>query len=150
MEAQKPAEGVLLQRDFGDAMYYRIPCECGCDAEITMSIEVDEDNITAHVYSKTETNYWRNRFSYDYKDGTWLEFVIKDFLNGVYNRVAVAWTALVKGYVTTESYAILTEQQTINFAATLNTAVEELHRRKEADLLKRRAKIKKETDDTQS
>ena len=133
MDAQTPAVGISKGHDFPNSKYFNVPCECGCDGEITFSVDVDDDVITAHLYSKTETNYWRNRFDYDYKNDSWLVYALKYRANDWYNRIAVAWTALTRGYVETEAYVLLSEQQTVNFAAVLTDSVEEFRARRNTD-----------------
>jgi len=130
MTPQTPAVGISKSHEFPNSKYFKVPCECGCDGEITFSVDVDDDIITAHIYSKTETNYWRNRFSYDYVNDSWLVYAVKSRVNDWYNRVAVAWVALTKGYVETEAYVLLSEQQAVNFSAVLSDAVAEYQSRR--------------------
>ena len=129
MEPQKPAVGISKGHEFKDSTYFNVPCECGCDAAITFSVDIDDDAITAHLYTKTETNFWRNRFSHDYKNDSWLVYAIKNKVNDWYNRLAVAWAAITKGYVETEGYVLLSEQQAVNFSAVLVDSVEEFRAR---------------------
>lgn len=127
MEAQTPAQGILAMKSFPDAKYYKVPCECGCDAEITFSVEIDEYVISTHIYAQTKTAYWRTTFPLTYTE-SWLVYALKDFANSWISRIAVCWTALTKGYVETESYVLLTKQQTLNFSDTLKVAIDELEK----------------------
>ena len=45
MKAQKPAQGILLNRDYGGAMHYTIPCDCGCD-EHSHHVWIEADDST--------------------------------------------------------------------------------------------------------
>jgi hypothetical protein len=141
-QPQVPAEGILKLKDHNEFKYFKVPCECGCDSEITFSIEVDEDNITAHFYSQTKTNYWRDRFPYDYPNDIWLLYVFKQFANDWYNRLAIVWNALFKGYVETESWVLLTEQQTVNLAEALKGGAEEFHIKREVQRAAYQEKLK--------
>ncbi len=131
-QPQVPAEGILTQHVHDEWRYYKVPCSCGCDAEITFSIEIDEDNIVAHFYSQTKTNYWRDRLQYDYLNDCWLLYVFKSNFNDWYNRLAICWKALVHGYIETETWVMLSEQQTINFAEALKVGTEGFHVQREA------------------
>ena len=128
MDAQKPAVGILEMKSYPNARYFRVPCECGCEAEINFDVEVDEDTITSHYYVATKTNYWRERLNITYEEN-WLLYAIKSNINDWYNRGAIIWTVLTKGYVESEAYVLMTKQQTVNFAATLNEAVNEFDSR---------------------
>lgn len=130
MEVQKPATGVMAMHQYPDAKFFRVPCECGCEAEINFNVEVDDCNVTSHLYVKTKTNYWRERLNITYEEN-WLLYAIKSNINDWYNRIVIAWTALTKGYVETEAYVLLNEQQTLNFAAVLNESVIELRKKRE-------------------
>ena len=130
MEAQKPAEGILAMKAYRDAKFFRIPCECGCEGQIDFSIEVDEDMISTHLFATTKTNYWRQRFNLTYEEN-WMLFALKDFANDWYNRLAIVWTALTKGYIETEAWVLMSKQQTINFSETLKDVVKEFDERQE-------------------
>lgn len=119
---QVPAEGITKLKGWPDAKYYQVPCQCGCDNEISFFVEIDEFNISATFCSKTKTKYWYNRLNIDYNE-PWLLLNFKVLFNDWYNRLDICWRALTKGYVETESCVILTPQQCVNFSATLNTAV---------------------------
>jgi hypothetical protein len=122
MRAQKPAEGVLAMREHSNSKTYKVPCQCGCDAELMFDVEVDKDwGITSHIYANTKTNYWRERINISYSE-SWIVINLKSMFNDYYNRVAIAWTALTKGYVETEVWVMLTEQQALNFGVTLQNA----------------------------
>lgn len=127
MTPQTPAEGIVKMKDWTDAKYYKVPCECGCNNEIDMMIEVDEFSITATFCSTTKTKYWYNRLDIDYSE-PWLILVGKQFFNDLYNRFTIAWRGLVHGYVETESCVMLSPQQCVNFGDTLNTAVKDFEK----------------------
>jgi hypothetical protein len=127
MEAQKPAKGIMEQTGGKDWKFYRVPCSCGCDNQIDLMVEVDDYNVSANFYAETKTAWWKRRFDTD-GDDNWLVYVVKEFINDWINRFSVAWTALTKGYVKTEVTVMLSDQQCINFAETLKTAVADLQK----------------------
>jgi hypothetical protein len=127
--AQEPAEGISKYKESkgrtSTMKWYNIPCECGCDTSSTLMIDLDEHNmISATFCSTTKTKHWFERWYRDSDDNAVLAF-IKSVYNDWYNRLAICWGALVHGYMQTESCVMLTKQQTLNVANTLNTVVKE-------------------------
>lgn len=127
MDAQAPAKGIMEQTGGKDWKMYRVPCSCGCDNQIDLMVEVDDYNVSANFYAMTKTTWWKRRFDTDVDD-QWLVYAVKEFANDWLNRFSVAWTALTQGYVKTEVTVMLSDQQCINFAETLKTAVAELQK----------------------
>lgn len=101
MKTQAPAEGILLTRDWGDAMQYMVTCECG-DSEHNHNIwvEAEDSNVSVTIYATAKTKWWEA------------------------NRWKQVWTLLTKGYIEYEANIIMSEQQTFNYAETLKSAVE--------------------------
>jgi len=103
MEAQVPAEGVLLRKDYGDAKVYKIVCECGdCEHSHNVWVETDETGVSVTVYTQQKTKWW------------------------ALNRWQKIWTLLTKGYIEVESNLIMGEQQALNYAETLKSAVKDV------------------------
>jgi hypothetical protein len=100
MIAQTVAEGVLLRKDYGDAKIYNIVCECGdCDHSHDVWVEAEEHGITVTIYTQQKTKWWQS------------------------NRWKIMWTLLTRGYVERESVLIMSEQQALNYAETLKSAI---------------------------
>jgi len=101
MNVQTPAEGILLTRNWGDAMQYMVTCECG-DSEHNHNIwvEAEDSNVSVTIYTTAKTKWWEA------------------------NRWKQVWTLLTKGYIEYEANIIMSEQQTFNYAETLKSAVE--------------------------
>lgn len=100
MKAQKPAQGILLSRDYGDAMQYVVSCECGDHAhDHNVWVEADDGNVSVTFNTTAKTKWWS------------------------VNRWQKIWTLLTKGYVEYEANIIMNEQQALNYAETLKTAV---------------------------
>ena len=104
MNAETPAEGILKRRDWGDAQYYQVVCECGDDDHNhNVWIETDDTNeVTVTIYTTQKTRWW---------DMT---------------RWATIWTLLTRGYIEYESTIVMTPQQALNYATTLKKAVSDL------------------------
>jgi hypothetical protein len=101
MKAQLPAEGILLTRNWGDAMQYTVSCECGdSNHSHNIWVEAEDSNVSVTIYTTEKTKWWES------------------------SRWKHIWTLLTKGYIEYEASIIMTEQQTINYAETLKSAVE--------------------------
>lgn len=103
MKAEKPAEGILLRRDYGDAKSYAVPCECcGANCEHNVWVESDDTGVSVTTYTQQKTKWWE------------------------LNRWQVIWRLLTKGYVEYEASIIMTKQQAINYASVLQSAVKDV------------------------
>lgn len=131
LKAQQPAEGILLQNDWGDSKLYKISCECGCQSEHNLHIEAEESGlIWARIYTKVKTNYWREfwpkRYDYDSTLATWLDWTVKDFINGLVTRLKLTWTIWTRGYLECEQDIALTKQQALNYSETIKSAIRQV------------------------
>jgi hypothetical protein len=100
LTAQKPAEGILQMHNWGNTKTYKVLCSCG-DDEHNHSIWVEQDDmgVVVNVYTQVRSLWWKA------------------------NRFRTIWTLLTRGYVEYETSLILTEQQALNYAETLKTAI---------------------------
>jgi len=98
---QQPAEGILKQGEWGDAKSYQIVCECqDLNHSHNLWVEADDTNkISVTVYTKVKSQWWK------------------------LNRWQTMWRLLTRGYVEYETSLILTQQQALNYAETLRSAV---------------------------
>lgn len=112
MTPQTPAEGILLHKDFGDAKYYTVPCDCcSTDCAHTVCVEAEDIGVTVTTYTQQKTKWWE------------------------LNRFQIIWRLLTRGYVEYEASIIMSRQQAINYAAVLTSAskdVEVFRRRRQA------------------
>lgn len=100
MKAEKPAQGILKKNDWGDAKSYKISCDCGSDDHMhNVWVEADESDITVTTYTMQKTNFWSMA------------------------RWHHIWTLLTKGYVEYEASIIMSQQQALNYAETLKSAI---------------------------
>lgn len=111
MKPQKPAQGILLNRDYGHAMSYTVTCECGCeDHSHRIWIESDDYGVTVNTYTEEKTNFWSK------------------------TRWHHIWKLLTKGYVSYESCTMMNEQQALNYAETLKQAVKDVKKFKNSSI----------------
>ena len=105
MKAQKPAEGILIQKDWGDTKIYSVECDCGSDDHAhTVFVEADECGVTVTSYTVQKTDFWsKTRWSH-------------------------IWTLLTRGYVKYEAGIIMTRQQALNYATILNQSVDDVEK----------------------
>jgi hypothetical protein len=103
MKVQIPAEGIMQTNDWGDSKVYRVACNCHDETHNhNVWIEADEHDIIVTVYTTGKTNFWSKTRWYH------------------------IWTLLTKGYIDTESSVHLNKQQALNYAETLNSAIDDV------------------------
>ena len=103
MIAQIPAEGVMLYKAWGSSKMYRVSCDCGDDAcSHTVDIEADDAGVTVTTYTTQKTNWWS------------------------LNRWQNIWALITKGYIEYQASIIMSEQQALNYAETLKSAVKDV------------------------
>ncbi len=103
LEAQTPAVGILKRNDWGDTMMYNIPCSCcGADCAHDVFVEADNHAVTVTTHTRQKSRFWSQ------------------------NRWQTMWCLLTRGYVEYEASIIMTEQQALNYATTLLSAVDDV------------------------
>jgi hypothetical protein len=103
LKPQTPAEGVLKRNDYGDAITYQVTCECqDADHDHNVWVEADDHRVTVTTYTTQKSQWWS------------------------LNRWQTIWILLTKGYVKYEANIIMTEQQALNYAETLKTAIQDV------------------------
>lgn len=131
MKAEKPAEGILKQGDFGDAVFYKVECQCGDpDHEIVFEVEADETGVNVNSYVTAKTDYWSELFKKRHDiDNEWLQefdWLWKELVNGLYRRLRWTWKIWTRGYVKTSTTIAMTEQQAFNYSNALTSAIEDV------------------------
>ena len=100
MEVEKPAEGIMKTGDWGDSKSYRIACDCGSNEHShDLWVEADDVNVTVTVYTQVKSKWW------------------------ALNRWQTIWRLVTRGYVEYEASVILSRQQALNYAKTLESAI---------------------------
>jgi hypothetical protein len=131
MKAQAPALGILRTNDFGDSKWYQVVCGCGQpDHTLTVEVESDEMGVNVNTYVTVKTDHWSQSVKKRYDiDSPWLQewdWFWKDLVNGIITRLKLTWTVWTKGYVQTESTISMSEQQALNYAETLKSAIKDV------------------------
>lgn len=103
MKIQKPAEGILLRNDFGNSKWYQVVCGCGQpDHEHTLEVESEDIGVNVNIYVNVKSPFWS------------------------LNRWRQMWELLTKGYLQHETTITMSEQQALNYAETLKSAVQDV------------------------
>lgn len=103
MTPQIPAQGILINREYGDAKHYTLTCECcNTDCAHNVWVEAEDTGITVTTYTQQKTRWWSS------------------------NRWKLIWTLLTRGYVEYEASIVMTEQQALNYARVLESSVKDV------------------------
>ena len=137
MNAESPAEGIMKVGDYGNAKFYKVSCQCGSpDHDINFEVEAEEPNVNVNTYVTVKTDYWtdtiKKRYDIDNPYLQELEWAVKDIFNGFVARLKLTWTVWTKGYIKCESTIAMTEQQALNYAETLKSAISDVKSFREA------------------
>jgi hypothetical protein len=139
MKSQTPAEGIMKTNDFGDSKFYKVVCGCGQDDHsIDFEVEAAETGINVNTYVTVKTDYWsesiKKRYDIDNPYLQELDWALKDLWNGLIIRLKLTWTVWTKGYIKTESIVAMNEQQALNYADTIKSAIQDVKEfRKQVD-----------------
>lgn len=131
MKAQTPAEGILKRNDFGDSKYYQIVCGCGQEYhDHNVEVEADECGVNVNIYATVKTDYWtetvEKRYDIDNEILQEVEWFVKNLINSTIRKLKLTWELWATGAVTTETTIHMSEQQALNYAETLKTAVKDV------------------------
>ena len=90
--------------NFGDSMSYRIACDCGQpDHDHNLWIEAEDIGITVTIYATVKSPWWS------------------------VNRFKQIWTLLTKGYLEHETVLSMNQQEALNYAETIKSAIEDVN-----------------------
>lgn len=136
MSAQTPAEGIMKVGEYGDAKFYKVACQCGSpDHDIDFEVEAEDPNVNVNIYVKVKTDHWteavKKRYDIDNPYLQELDWTVKDIINGFVSRLKLTWRVWTQGYLKTEVTVAMTEQQALNYAETLKSAVNDVKSFKE-------------------
>lgn len=131
MKAQQPAQGIMKTGEYGDSKFYKVVCGCGQpDHDIDFEVEATETGVNVNTYVTAKSDYWGETFVRRFDiDSTWLQewdWFWKDLVNDVVRRVKLTWRIWTQGYVKTETTIAMSEQQALNYAHTLTTAMNDV------------------------
>jgi hypothetical protein len=131
LKSQAPAEGIMKTGEYGDSKFYKVVCGCGSpDHDIDFCVEAEETGINVTTYVTAKTDYWtesvKKRYDIDNPYLQELDWTLKDIWNGVVTRLKLTWNVWTKGYVQCETTIAMTEQQALNYAETLKSAIKDV------------------------
>jgi len=133
MKSETPAEGILKKKDYGDAVWYEVECDCGSkDHYHSIWIEADRETkqISVDITTEVSTDFWSTTVDQNprvdnealYWVWSWAAYI----LNETVRRSRLIWNILFRGYVKYESSIFLSRQQALNYANTLNKAIKKV------------------------
>ena len=131
MKTQTPAEGIMKTGEFGDSKFYKVACSCGqSDHDLDFCVEADDTGVNVTTYVTAKSDSWTDTFKKRYDiESPWLQeldWTLKDIVNGFVRRVRLTWSIWTCGYVKTETTIAMTEQQALNYAETLKSAIKDV------------------------
>jgi hypothetical protein len=157
MKAETPAIGIMKTGEYGDSKFYKVVCGCGQpDHDINFEVEASDTGINVNTYVTAKTDHWTETTKKRYDiDTIWMQewdWFWKDLVNGLVRRVKLTWEIWTKGYVKTESVIAMSEQQALNYAETIKSAIQDVkdfkdEQRWKADVQNRVAKKLSEEQD---
>ena len=123
--------GIMKTHDYGDSKFYHVVCGCGQpDHSLTVEVEADECGVNVNTYVTVKTDYWsesiKKRYDIDSPYLQELDWAVKDIWNGFVTRLKLTWTVWTKGYIQCETTVLMSEQQALNYAETLKSAIQDV------------------------
>jgi hypothetical protein len=110
---QRPAQGISLDKDFGDAKVFNVECDCSSDDHaVKMWIEVQRDQDIPDV----EVSFYVT---------TWT----KNFWNNWPARIRAVYDILFKGVHKQEHHMLLNKQSALNFAEAIKDTIDDLDKK---------------------
>ena len=131
MKAETPAQGIMKTGEFSDSKFYKVVCGCGQpDHDIDFEVEADETGVNVNTYVTAKTDYWtetvKKRYDIDNPYLQELDWTLKDIVNGFFRRLKMTWEIWTQGYITTQTTIAMSEQQALNYAETLKSAIKDV------------------------
>jgi hypothetical protein len=112
LKAQQPAQGIMLQGDYGDSKSFKIECDCNSDDHsVYMWIEVQRDQDVPDVEVSFYVTTWTREFWSDWS-----------------SRLRAVYEILVKGVHKQEHHMLLNKQSAVNFAHAILDNVKEMEK----------------------
>lgn len=109
MKAQKPAQGISIDNDYGDARIFNVECDCTSDDHaVKMWIEVQKDKDIPDVELTFYVTTWTPFFA------SWRE------------RLQAIWDIAINGVHKQQHSMLLNRQTALNMAEAIKSTVREL------------------------
>ena len=131
MTPQTPAEGIMRTHDFGDSKYYKVTCGCGQSYhEHDFEVEADELGVNVNLDVTLKTDYWTEAIAkrYDVENELMQEadWFVKDLINNTVRKLKLTWELWTTGAITSNTTIHMSEQQALNYAETLKSAIKDV------------------------
>lgn len=131
MKAQKPANGILQTHEFGDSKYYKVTCGCGQSYhEHDFEVEADQCGVNVNLDVTLKTDYWTEavtkRYDVENELAQKAHWFIVDLLNNTIRKVKLTWQLWTTGAITSHTTIHMSEQQALNYAETLKSAIKDV------------------------
>lgn len=131
MKAQKPAEGILKTHDFGDSKYYKVTCGCGQPwHDFDFNVEADITGVHVDLDVTLKTDYWTEavtkRYDIDNEVLQEADWFVKELVNNFIRKVKLTWELWTTGAITSYTTVHMNEQQALNYAETLKSAIKDV------------------------
>lgn len=131
MNAQAPAEGILKRGDYGDSKFYQVVCGCGQDYhDHNFEVEAADTGVNVNIYVVAKADYWYETVEKRYDiDNVWQQewdWFWKDLVNSVVRKIKLTWEVWTTGTVRVQTTIAMSEQQALNYAETLKSAVKDV------------------------
>jgi hypothetical protein len=131
MKSEKPAQGIMMTGDYGNSKFYKVVCGCGQpDHDLDFEVEAEDTGVNINTFVTAKTDYWtesiKKRYDIDNPYLQELDWALKDIWNGLVTRLKLTWTVWTKGYVRCETTITMSEQQALNYADTIKSAIQDV------------------------
>jgi hypothetical protein len=131
MNAQTPAEGIMKTHEWGHSKMYKVTCSCGQPYhDHDIDVEADSTGVSVNVYTTMKTDHWTETVDmrYDIENVAMQEahWFFVGLINGTIRKLKLTWELWTTGAVTAETTIHMTEQQALNYAETLKSAIKDV------------------------
>lgn len=131
MTPQTPAEGIMKTHDWGHSKMYKVTCSCGQPYhDHDIDVEADQCGVNVSIYTTMKTDYWTETVDmrYDIENVALQEahWFFAGLINSTVRKLKLTWELWTTGAVTAETTVHMTEQQALNYADTLKSAIEDV------------------------
>ena len=131
MTSQTPAEGILQRHEWGDSKTYQVVCSCGQDYhDHYVEIESDQCGVNVNIDATFKTDYYTETVDmrYDIENVALQEahWFVVNLINSTIRKLKLSWELWTIGAITTQTTIHMTEQQALNYAETLKSAIKDV------------------------
>lgn len=131
MNAEQPAEGILKRQEWGYSKTYQVVCSCGQPYhDHWVEIEADECGINVNIDATFKTDYWtetvKPKYDIDNEVLQEVDWFWKNLVNSTVRKIKLTWELWTTGAITTETTIHMNQQQALNYAETLKSAINDV------------------------